>query len=98
MRGPSGWSPSPSANSASVLNGLGDGQLTDAGLERLTVLAGLEELRLNGADLTDAAVDVLLHFPNLKTLDIGQTGITEAGRQRLRAGLPGCTIRWEYAA
>ena len=82
-----------------ILNGLDDdGQLTDAGLRRLLPLDGLEQLRLNGADITDASVDTLMRFTKLTTLDVSQSKVSDAGFHRLEAGLPGCKVMRGYAA
>ena len=56
-------------------------------LERLQDLT----LRLN-VGVTDVAVPSLIKLRNLKTLDVAQTTLSDAGIQQLRQSLPTCRI------
>jgi internalin A len=67
--------------------------MDDAGVERLARLSGLETLNLQSdPNVTDACVDRLGQFKGLKSLVIGQTGISDDGFARLRAALPQCKM------
>ena len=57
-------------------------------------MQGLQKLFLFRTNITDAAVDDLLKFRNLDRLNIQATKITQAGYQRLKAGLPGVEINY----
>ena len=60
---------------------------------QLARLTKLETLILDSnTGITDVAIDHLAKLATLKTLVIGQTGITHEGVARLRAALPRCQI------
>ena len=57
-------------------------------------LVGLD-LSSGRVSVTDASIDRLRQFKGLKSLVIGQTGISDEGVARLRAALPQCKITRE---
>src|SRR4051812_5859859 len=66
----------------------GSRALSDDGLQHLARMPQLESLNLNeypGGTLTDRALDVLRHLPNLRRFEMTwQRGITDAGAANLR--------------
>jgi hypothetical protein len=64
----------------------------DESIKRLKDMNALEELSLDSSKVTDASIDTLGGLKNLRTLHLGRTGITEAGREKLRSLLPKTTI------
>jgi hypothetical protein len=72
--------------------------VTDQGVRALSGLAGLEVLWLSNCRITDLSVDVLSQFKSLRELAIGKTGISAAGRERLKELLPQCRLVEEQAA
>ena len=67
---------------------LGGTAVGDAGIARLSGLDSLTELILVGTQVTDASVETLLALPALKRLWTWESGLTEQGVARLRAGRP----------
>lgn len=68
--------------------GLGDVQITDAGLEHLSGLSNLEDLDLQGAKITDAGLKHLHGLKNLKELMVTSEAVTDQGIANLRKALP----------
>jgi ankyrin repeat protein/Leucine-rich repeat (LRR) protein len=67
----------------SVLNA--HGQMTDDAMQRISHLADLTALRLNGSKaLTDAGVRHLSRMPQLRHLDLSGTQVTDRGLESLR--------------
>ena len=65
---------------------LSDSKLTDAGVQALASLTGLQELRLRScSNITDAGVQALAALSGLKCLDLSDSKLTEAGVQALAA-------------
>ncbi|HZO85698.1 MAG TPA: hypothetical protein VFC26_10805 [Verrucomicrobiae bacterium] len=61
------------------------GQMTDALLERISLLGHITSLDLNGSkQLTDAGARFLANVPNLEHLDLSGTEITDRGLEVLR--------------
>jgi len=67
--------------------------LSDDDVDGLTQLEQVEFLHLFGNQITDAAVPDLARMTQLRLLLIGQTAISERGRERLRAALPDCRLQ-----
>jgi hypothetical protein len=59
-------------------------EVTDAGLERLGKLSGLQSLILSDTQITDAGLQHLSQMPQLKDLCLGGTKVTDAGLGSLR--------------
>lgn len=57
---------------------LGQSQVTDAGLEKVARLDGLNDLSLLGLPVGDAGVAHLKRLPTLKYLNLGRTRVTDA--------------------
>jgi hypothetical protein len=68
--------------------GLVLGTFDDDGVAHLAQLTTLEELSLDSPKVTDAAIAHLAGLRNLRKLHLGRTGITPAGRERLKKMLP----------
>ena len=70
---------------------LRDTSVGDATVRRLAnnkIAQNLEYLDLRGTNITDASITSLVEsFPNLKILDVDNTRITPAGRQRLEEAM-----------
>ncbi len=66
--------------------------LTDHGLVNVCRAKHLISLGLVGNPITDASVDALCGLTNLRILNIMDTGITEAGFNRLKNCLPKCKV------
>ena len=43
---------------------------------------------MTGTRITDTSVDALLRLPNLESLDVQRTQISEAGLERIRSARP----------
>ena len=69
--------------------------MTDKSLEVLKPLPRLQDLRLDGATITDAGVETLCAMTSLKSLNLYHTLVSEKGYQRLRQALPGCQIVYD---
>src|SRR5437016_6492091 len=59
--------------------------ITNAGVERLTSLRSLQELRLRGCQVTDDGMVGLEGLTILQILDLGLTAITDKGLEHLKA-------------
>ena len=70
----------------------GNSTITDAGLKHLQGLSGIQDLWLNGANISDSGLVHLQQLTSLKYVDAGETQITVAGTQHLKAALPNCEI------
>lgn len=68
--------------------GLSGTSLTDAGLDGLADIAGLESLYLAETKITDAGLTKLSGCKNLRYLDVEGTQVTAAGIAELRRTLP----------
>ncbi len=68
--------------------------LCDAALAAIAGIASLEELSLQQAHLTFAALAGLKQLPKLKKLTAAQVDLPAADVDRLRSALPGVTIAW----
>jgi hypothetical protein len=68
--------------------------LCDAALATIAGLTSLEELSLQQAHLTVAALAGLKQLPKLKKLTASQIDLPAGDVDRLRAALPGVTIAW----
>ena len=67
----------------------GGARVTDAGLAALARFTALEELDLEYAALTDAAVVPIAAVPTLRWVDLGGcAGVTRAGLDQLRRARP----------
>ncbi len=66
---------------------LGETDLTDGQLGKLTKLADLRELNLRGTSITDAGLRHLAKLEKLETLDVSETRVTRAALEKLK--LPG---------
>jgi hypothetical protein len=62
---------------------LGDIHATDANLEQLTALTGLEDLWLHDSQVTDAGLAHLPGFANLHSLSLGSPNVTDAGLKEI---------------
>jgi hypothetical protein len=62
---------------------LGEKRITDAGLEHLRRLTGLETLELHGQQITDAGLERLKNLSRLQQLSLSGEGITDAGLKHL---------------
>ena len=69
--------------------------VSQTALGYLGLLTSLEELRLNGSDITDVSVPWLKSFARLHMLDLYHTLVTQRGFDDLKAALPGCSFVWE---
>jgi hypothetical protein len=66
--------------------------VSDHGLRHLARLKQIRSLRIDGAGITDASVPLLKRFTRLQDLAIGDSSISESGRDELRAAVPNCNI------
>jgi hypothetical protein len=66
--------------------------VTDEGIPLLANLTQLEVLWLPRCSITDASVPSLSSMTWLRELNIGDTGITPQGQDKLRAALPACVM------
>ena len=62
-------------------------------MKHLAALPKLTQLRLVGADVTDAAIPDLKKLVLLTDLDLKGTKVSPAGVKELAAALPNCWIR-----
>jgi hypothetical protein len=74
---------------------LRDTKITDVGLSQIAGLEHLTFLNLYGTRVSDDAVGILVHMKSLKALSVGRTKMTESGRKKLQAALPGAQIAGE---
>jgi Leucine-rich repeat (LRR) protein len=68
---------------------VGFAQLTDAGLDHLTVMANLRELSMGGNKLTDASLQFLRQMPRITALDVSGAQRTDSGLWSLALGEQG---------
>ncbi|HEX4609472.1 MAG TPA: hypothetical protein VH092_14840, partial [Urbifossiella sp.] len=74
---------------------LRNARLTDEMLVPVGRIGGLTSLSLlENPGLTDAGLDHLAPLKALRRLDLGSTGVTAAGANRLAATLPECRIKY----
>jgi formylglycine-generating enzyme required for sulfatase activity/serine/threonine protein kinase len=71
--------------------------LTDANLERLKGLKGLQTLNLAHTAVSNLGLEHLRELTSLKMLRINDTAVTAEGVRRLQEALPQCTISLEPA-
>jgi hypothetical protein len=65
--------------------------MDNTGVEHISGLAGLESLNLHAdPGVTDASIASLKKLAALKTLNVGETGISDDGLTKLRTALPAC--------
>ena len=76
-----------------VLDLLGT-HVSDAGLEYLEGLKGLESLDLTKTQVTDAGLEHLKELKRLQWLILTGTQMTNARKAALNRALPGCHIVW----
>jgi hypothetical protein len=69
--------------------GIGSPRLTDAGVAALKELHGLQRITIRAPKVTDQGVAFLPLGPDLWTLQLSETSISDAALQRLAAGAPG---------
>lgn len=67
--------------------------ITDDDLVTLQNFASLRELDLDGANISDRAIEHLQRLAELEHVDITKTNITDEGVKQLRAALPVCKIK-----
>jgi hypothetical protein len=63
----------------------------------LSTLKHVEVLSINGGRITDAGLQNLRRLPNLRMLNLVNTGVTTAGVEELRGALPPLRLiyRWD---
>jgi len=66
--------------------------MTDNDIKVIASLSRLQRLSLRGMPVTDAVVNQLTRFQNLKYLDVRETQISTHGLSRLKAALPSCQV------
>ncbi len=71
---------------------LSDTQITDAGLEHLKGLTGLQSLHLRSTQITDAGLEHLKGLVSLQRLNIHGTQVTDEGVKKLQEALTNCRI------
>ena len=76
--------------SLSLWNGVAG--ITDIGLASLGGLKDLELLELRGCKVTDRGLEQLLGLTKLRELSLDGSLITQDGRNRLQASMPGLKI------
>jgi len=70
--------------------------VNDSAIQAISTAAlPLEELRLDSANITDAAVDALAALGRLRHLNLYHTLVSEPAYERLRKALPQTTIVWD---
>jgi hypothetical protein len=69
----------PDLRCLSVGGVVGNAHVTDAGVDCLGDLRGLERLELSGSALTDRCLKTLARLPNLRSLCLDQTKISDEG-------------------
>lgn len=62
--------------------------IDDSVLEVVENRQAIEVLYLTGSRVTDRSIDAIIAMPNLETVDLQRTGVTEAGLARLKAARP----------
>jgi Leucine-rich repeat (LRR) protein len=67
-------------------------QISDAGLEHLKDLTGLQRLWLSSTRITGAGLAYLDGLTGLQRLDLIDTHVTDTGVQQLKQSLPNLTI------
>lgn len=67
--------------------------ITDAGLDHLAGLTALDHLYIPSPGITDESVERFARLTSLTSLNVQYTRLTPDGIARLKAALPGCTIR-----
>jgi Leucine-rich repeat (LRR) protein len=67
--------------------------VTDAGMAELSGIKSLVRLRLYRTKVTDAGLARLRGLPKLKSLDLRETQVSEAGIKALRRARPGLWVR-----
>jgi hypothetical protein len=65
---------------------------SSGGLPGMGIYNRATSLSLFGASYDDTAVEHLVRLRRLESLTLSNTGITDAGVERLRRALPGCRI------
>lgn len=76
----------------SVHVGMGETDITDAGVAHLRKLSKLENLSLQKTKITDAGLRELVGSKHLVGLWVNGTAVTQQGIDRLRAELPGLKV------
>jgi len=71
---------------------LGGTRIEDGLFDGIVPNDSLRELILDQTALTDRSIDALCKWRSLTTLDLTGAAFSPAGKARLRAALPGCTI------
>lgn len=70
--------------------------LTDAGLKHLRDLHNLEELDLSWhRNITNVGIEHLEKLSKLRYVDLGATGVTKEGADRLERAIPRAKIHWD---
>jgi hypothetical protein len=67
-------------------------KITDDDLARLPLRETITHMHLEGTQITDAAIDHIANLSSLRLVNVGDTDVTLAGRQRLRKTLKKATI------
>jgi hypothetical protein len=73
---------------------LRDGKISDAGLKYVKMLPNLEQLGLDGTDITEEGLAGLKGMQKLKHLQIRDTCIGQSEANRVHKALPNCFIRY----
>ena len=55
----------------------------------------LRELHLDSVDVGDESIDVLASMPNLQSVNLYHTMVTETGAEQLKKALPKCQVIWD---
>jgi hypothetical protein len=55
----------------------------------------LRALHLDSADIGDESIDLLAALPNLQSVNLYHTLVTESGAKKLRAARPKCKVIWD---
>jgi len=74
---------------------LANTRITDAGLEHLKELQGLEVVDLSGTPITDEGLKHLKEIPTLKFVMLTNTRVSPTGVNELKSALPECTVSVE---
>lgn len=67
--------------------------ISDDGLKHLEELQSLETLDLSDNKITDSGIAHLMNLKSLRTLMIGHTRVTPAAVAKLKAAIPGLSVR-----
>lgn len=78
--------------------GLAGTGVTDAGLEHVAALAGLETVTLNDTAITDAGLAKLARCPKLRVLDVRGTRVSAAALAELQTRLPDLKLATDVPA